>query len=336
MVNRKTADIFNYGLQVVLWLIFILVPLYMNRQRDEFWTSHAMTQFVVQHLLFLVLFYVNYFYLIPNILPQRGIWMYLLLVLLFFALILFGLPLFSLLISGGKSGYKFSWGMLAPVIQVYAVSSSWKLLYEYFKQRLRERTLQMAKRESELKFLRSQINPHFLFNTLNNINSLIRSKPEQAEKSVVRLSNLMRYMLRTGDQPRVPLKDEFDYLLNYIELQKLRLHSDFDLKVVIPESGADLEIEPLLLVSFIENCFKHGVHGESHDFIEISVKLNQNILQLQTRNRIDINSSSREISSGIGLQNVSQRLELCYENKYDLEVVETSGVFVVNLQLELI
>ncbi|MBL7899915.1 MAG: histidine kinase, partial [Crocinitomicaceae bacterium] len=230
----------------------------------------------------------------------------------------------------------FSWGTLAPVIQVYAVSSSWKLLADFFRNRLKEKALQKAKQESEIKFLRSQINPHFLFNTLNNINSLIRSKPEQAEKSVVRLSNLMRYMLRTGDQPRVPLKDEFDYLLNYIELQKLRLHSDFDLKVVIPESGADLKIEPLLLVSFIENCFKHGVHGESNDFIEISVKLNQNILKLQTRNRIDINSSSREISSGIGLQNVSQRLELCYENKYDLEVVETSGVFEVNLQLQLI
>lgn len=336
MIGRRWLNALNYLSQFMLWVAFISIPLIEHKNNPNFWNSASILNYISQHLALFILFYANYFYLIPVTLNKKGMGQYLLVVLLLFCLLAMLIPIASVIYSGDLRRYHLHWNFVIPAIQLYAISAAWRLLFDYLQQRLREKKLAVEKMESELKFLRSQINPHFLFNTLNNINSLIRTRPEEAEKSVVRLSGLMRYMLKSGNLNRVLLKDELDYLRNYIALQRIRLSKEFNLDLEIPVVTGNLEIEPLLLVSFIENCFKHGVHDNTEDFIRIKLAVEGNKLHLITENRMEENSSQREIASGIGLKNVRTRLDLCYPNNYSLTLLEKSNTFRVDLEILLL
>ena len=131
-------------------------------------------------------------------------------------------------------------------------------------------------------------------------------------------------MLKIPENKTISLGDEISYIENYLELQRLRLAESFKMDYSVECDDDSLTIEPLLLISFIENCFKHGVHGDKEDFISIKIKIENRILSLQTENRISEDSSQREIESGIGLKNVKSRLELCFPNSFSL-VTETAN-----------
>lgn len=224
---------------------------------------------------------------------------------------------------------------MVPILQILAVSTAWKLMEKYFAQKLREKKLTEEKRESELKFLRSQINPHFLFNSLNNILALIRINPKDAEEAVFKLSEMMRYMLICIEKKTINIQDELIYIQNYIELQKIRLPQNFKLETQFLVHEKNLQIEPLILISFVENCFKHGINGDESDYIKIQISQDQNQLTLYTENFLYENSNLREISSGIGLKNVKSRLELCYPGKYELTTLTKNDVYSSKLVLEI-
>jgi len=185
-------------------------------------------------------------------------------------------------------------------------------------------------REAELKFLRSQVNPHFLFNTLNNIYSLVYEKSNKAPGAVLKLADLMRYVLYEKKE-KVPLQKEWDYILNFVELQKLR----FDYPVAIVTSSTanigQYEIAPHLLIAFVENAFKHGDFRNSETPLSITLSVAGNEITFSVSNKTGAVNKDR--MDGIGLNNVKRRLELIYPGKHRLQIQQSDSRYEIVLQL---
>jgi LytS/YehU family sensor histidine kinase len=189
---------------------------------------------------------------------------------------------------------------------------------------------------TELKFLRSQVSPHFLFNVLNNLVSMARYKSDQLEPSLIKLSGLMRYMLYESDERKVNIGTEIEYLKSYIELQKLRFEEDVDIKTdILYDANTPYTIEPMLLIPFVENAFKHGVTPVDKPFIRIQLSTVGNTLRFIVENKFGGESLSKDKNSGIGLSNVKARLNLLYPKMYELSVEKKENIFSVNLLLKL-
>ena len=197
--------------------------------------------------------------------------------------------------------------------------------------------LEKERAEAELKNLKSQLNPHFLFNTLNNIYSLISFSPERAQGAVHELSKLLRYVLYENNQHFVPLEKELDFLRNYIELMRIRLPEQVKLETRI-ESGeaSSALIAPLLFISLIENAFKHGVSYSNPSFIHIQIMAADRYnLTCEITNSFFPKSDQDKSGSGIGLSNLRKRLELLYPGRYVLECGQEGSLFRAVLRLTL-
>jgi len=188
---------------------------------------------------------------------------------------------------------------------------------------------------SELALLRSQVNPHFLFNTLNNIYSLVYKKAEEAPEAVMKLSSIMRYMLYDATTDKVLLEKEIEYLQSFIELQKLRLrHKDY-IELQIEGNADGRYIAPMLLIPFVENAFKHGDKSGTRPGIWIRLTIESNRIIFEVKNRIrKINDASIDKIGGIGLNNIRRRLELLYPQKHSLEIIPEDTMFSIKLILE--
>jgi len=207
------------------------------------------------------------------------------------------------------------------------------LLTQREKQELQAQTLQ-----SELKFLKSQINPHFLFNTLNSLYALTLKKSDQAPEIVLKLSEMMRYMLYECNVPMVPLQKEVNYLKNYLELEKLRQGKKMKINLQVEGEAKNQRIAPLMFIPFIENCFKHGISNQITDgYVNILLEIeNENIeVTIENSKAPTRPSTTGKKSGGIGLVNVKRRLNLLYPDKHELKVDEDPNTYTVNLVLEL-
>jgi two-component system, LytTR family, sensor kinase len=197
--------------------------------------------------------------------------------------------------------------------------------------------LEAKQAQAELNMLKSQVNPHFLFNSLNSIYSLILSKSDIAADTVMKLSDLMRYLLESSQKRKVLVKHELDFLQNYIDLEKIRLGKKATVNFECKGDLGGKIISPLLLIPFVENCFKHGISVNPADnVIGISILLEENVLILRTSNNIApkrIDLASKKSSTGI--ENVKKRLELLYTDKHQLEIKEEQNKFLVNLEIEI-
>ncbi len=196
--------------------------------------------------------------------------------------------------------------------------------------------LQKENTEAQLQLLTAQVHPHFLFNTLNNIYSQTQTQSPIGSKMIMELSDIMRYILSEGNKTQVPLDKEFKIMQDYINLEKVRYGNKLDLHVSLPEETGDLQIAPLLLLPFVENCFKHGTSKFLRNpWINLKVELQENNLFLKLMNGKDDDNSHLVPRSGTGIPNVQKRLSLLYPDKYDLQISNEKNVFVVNLRLEL-
>ena len=192
--------------------------------------------------------------------------------------------------------------------------------------------MERAKLNSELAFLKNQISPHFFFNTLNNIYSLIGINTDDSQKAVLKLSKLMRYLLYESEQGDTKLSQEIDFMTNYIDLMKLRMSDKVALSVSFPEKYEDMSISPLLFIPFIENAFKHGISYREKSFIDISMQSGKNSISLKCLNsRIQKNGNSEKEHPGIGLENAVKRLNLLYPGRHELKITETDKTFEVLL-----
>ena len=186
--------------------------------------------------------------------------------------------------------------------------------------------------ETELNFLKTQIHPHFFFNTLNNLYSLTLKKSDQAPEVVLKLSALMSYMLYESNTPKVSLSKEINYLQNYLDLEKLRFGQRLTVLFEIEGQIEEVSIPPMILILFVENSFKHGVKNNvNHIQIDISLKMEGAYLYFQVKNPVGNHSSTG--NEGIGLKNARRRLDLLYVKNYQLDISESDGQFFVFLKM---
>ena len=205
------------------------------------------------------------------------------------------------------------------------LSLALKLSFNYYK--LKEQSLELIKlrSESELAALKNQVNPHFLFNTLNNIYSLISISQGRAQQAVHDLSGLMRYALYEGNKDVVLLESEIQFVRNYVNIMALRLNKRVALNTELPGDVYGLWIAPMLFISLIENAFKHGVSNDEDSFIDVNIKSYPNRVECMVSNSISLNPVKE--TGGIGLDNLRKRLELLYPNRYTFANKTDNGVY---------
>lgn len=224
-----------------------------------------------------------------------------------------------------ESTYKV-WALSLFLLPVPILLTLW--FYEQWKW---FRTLKAEKAKAELALLRSQVNPHFFFNTLNNLYSLVVHQSDKAPDVILKLSDMMRYTIYEGKKDRVPLKEEIEYLQRYIDLHKIRYQKEVDIKFEKPEE-TEATIAPLLLILPLENAFKHGVETMREGaFIHASVFEDDKKIVFRISNNFD--EQTEETEKGIGLENLKKRLELLYPDQHKLEIEKEEGVFTVILEL---
>jgi len=211
------------------------------------------------------------------------------------------------------------------------LSGTIRLGLSFIKNQNEKKLLENANLNAEVNFLKSQINPHFLFNTLNGIYSLAHNRSTQTEEAILKLSELMRYVLYESGTERVELAKDIQYITNYIDLQRLRLSSKVSVNYEIKGNLVGT-IAPLLLISFIENAFKHGISYTHSSSIDISITVFEETLTLRVENPIIENNS---FVGGVGLKNVIRRLDLLYLQKHSLDIVDNGRLHVVTLKLNL-
>jgi LytS/YehU family sensor histidine kinase len=189
--------------------------------------------------------------------------------------------------------------------------------------------------KNELEMLRSQINPHFLFNALNNIDSFIRTKPETASDSLVTLSDMLRYMIYETRSDQVLLEKELVYIKNYIRLQQLRFRDKDYIRVTFPDHCPDIQIAPMILIPFIENAFKYAHNTGQMPIIDINMSCTHGELDFSCRNYCKRDRTDHDMPGGVGLDNAKRRLALLYPGKHHLIIFENEAIFSVELKIQL-
>jgi LytS/YehU family sensor histidine kinase len=185
----------------------------------------------------------------------------------------------------------------------------------------------------ELQFLKSQLNPHFLFNSLNNIYSLAYQKSDKTADAILKLSEIMRYMIYESNDSWADLSKEVAYVKSFVELQKLRFKDGASVVITINGEIDGQQIVPLILISFVENAFKHGVANDPEDPIKINLIANQKILHFSVSNKK--NKTNKDAMGGVGLNNVERRLQLLYPDRYKLNIVNSATHYTTELMLDL-
>lgn len=234
----------------------------------------------------------------------------------------------------------FESGSLPSTAASMTLAMSIKLTKNWIQTKRREQLLEKEKLETELKFLRAQFNPHFLFNTINSIFVLIHKNPTIASESLAKFSELLRYQLYECNEHQIPLTKEFAYLENFIELQKLRQDGNVETKIDIKQPvNQDLSIAPFIIMPFVENAFKHvSQHKDSSNRIAMRFQLEDRQLQMEVTNTVPPRNQVANDAvayHGIGMKNVKRRLELIYHDRYELNITRDADQFSVLLSLDL-
>lgn len=316
--------------------------------RFEDWSygfSFALSNEFVNVAFYAVLVYFNLYYLIPNYLTKQRSATYLALLILA-ALVLTPLRLivfyfkfssFPLLQQElvGNMGNFFVANILIGI-----GSTGGRIVTDWFRQNREKQELANQTMQSELRFLKSQINPHFLFNTLNNLYALTLKKSDQAPEIVIKLSEMMRYMLYECNEKEVPLRKEINYLQNYLDLERLRQGRNVEISFQQEGEVRDQQIVPLLFIPFLENSFKHGLNAQiTEGYVRISLIVDDRDIDFRIENSkanaLPMRPNANRPSGGIGLVNVRRRLELLYPKQHQFTISQTPDSFAVRLQLQL-
>lgn len=220
-------------------------------------------------------------------------------------------------------------------ITVGGLAAAIKLMKHWYVEGQRNLQLQKEAVESQLQVLKAQVHPHFLFNTLNNIFSYTQSTSPAASTLIMGLSDILRYMLYECNQPLVPLEKELKMIDDYIALEKVRYGNHLELHVGFPEEAKNFSIAPLLLLPFVENCFKHGISNIlDQPWLNLQVSITGNVMTVQLVNSKPPGEGPAH-QRGLGIDNVRRRLQLLYPGKHELAITNEEEVFIVNLKLEL-
>lgn len=342
-------------LHTIVWSIVILFALYVH---NSFGGGNMMRLygFYLHTLSAAIIFYVGYLWLVPRYFVQNKQLTYLLILIAFILATHYGASYIDKtfltdpvaeakfreamkMLNGKDEGPRngdvfgfFSHLFSSLLVSGFAVGLG---VMETLKQNeKKQKELEKEKLNSELAFLKNQVSPHFFFNTLNNIYSLIGIDGPTAQDSVLKLSKLMRYLLYESEHGETLMSHEIDFMNNYIDLMKLRLSPRVELQIDFPKDFPDFSIPPLLFVSFIENAFKHGVSHRDRSFIHLRMKIENDQINFVSENSIGKSSQPGDMQhSGIGLENVRKRLHLLFPDKHVLTVEQNETIFHVELTI---
>lgn len=331
IMNGRTI---NIGLHVVIWIFFLMLPfLILPNALVRFSTESCHRFFFVIISVMLVLhYYFNYYYAIPRFYFKQRYFAFIALhttfiLAVFLLVILTGLVIGPCPSPGLDPPLKNLTKSLLPRHILVLIFSLFMALNE------RLRTIDSQKTKTELQFLRTQINPHFLFNVLNTIYGQAIIKSDHTADSIAKLSDLMRYSLKEANVPKVTLEKEITYLENYISLQALRLTDKTKVDFQVKGNITSLEIPPMLLIPFIENAFKYGVSNEVATSIKIIIEVIDGQLYFLVNNTKLPNRVIQEESNQIGMENVKNRLDLIYGSRYTLEIKDTDTNYCIQLKI---
>ncbi len=357
--NPKTNWFFRYKLyHLPFWFVYHYVWAVVKTGDPMEVINYIFFSGTSFKFIFYVIFqalavYFNLYYLIPKYLEKSQFTKY----IIFLILTILGTA--SLIVSGyflsaymadksvleiygtQKFLYFFMTYSFPSTLASMTLAMSVKLTKNWIQTKRREQLLEKEKLETELKFLRSQFNPHFLFNTINSIFVLIHKNPDMAAETLAKFSELLRYQLYECNEPEIPLRQELTYLENFIQLEKLRHNSNnLELTFQLEQPYApDLTIAPFVLIPFVENAFKHvSQHPDQKNWIKINLRLEQQELHFTIANSISAPGTvASEILQyrGIGLKNVQRRLDLIYPQEHHLKIEQAKDQFQVQLSLSL-
>lgn len=336
-------------IHAIFWILLAMlcVMTIINYKEEISWFM-ILVYFGYYGLINISIFYINYMLLIPQLVRERK--KYALYIISIVLLIIF-MSLLKTLVAFLYSDivlthindhtskkviteipqYIFSAVFTSGFFIV--ISSLIKFAVDWFGNEQVQRKLESEKKDMEIQFLKSQLNPHFLFNSLNNIYSLAYQKSDKTADAVLKLSEIMRYMIYESNDSWVSLSKEIEYVKSYIELQKLRFKDGAAVELTINGEIDDQPIVPLILISFVENAFKHGVANDPKDPIRINLIANQKILHFSITNKK--NNFNKDEMGGVGLNNVERRLQLLYPERYKLNIVNTPTHYTSELMLDI-
>lgn len=342
-LKAKIEQIFekDRNLHILFWVLLSIFLLVLDRSDSP--VLIKFTRSLISTGFFATIVYVNWNLLIPKFLRKRNWIMYLI-----------SLILLAILVTPPQVLAMFLLYDDSPSIQQYfyhkqnilffqsifiAVSSAaFKITQDWLGHERDSKELKSQNLASELNFLKSQINPHFLFNTLNNLYALSLKKSDQAPETVLMLSEMMRYMLYECNVERVLLQKEINYIKNYLELEKIRLGENFDIDFQVEGEANELKIAPLMFIPFIENSFKHGMNNLlTNGFVHIKLKIEDGEVNMKITNTkgAKVSIPSEKQSGGIGLINIKRRLKLIYPNRHKISFEETDDEYAVLLNIQL-
>jgi len=328
-------------LHATFWLSIIAFFVFIAHSDGKVPLPHLMVVFGVYGLINIGLFYLNYLYYLPRFLDNKKYKEYAIFAIgtiIILGLIKYGVAsAFKDIVLMRKSQNVGFWQYListgfTSVIFIF-LSAALKFTVDWFLNERIQRDLENQRLSAELSFLKSQINPHFLFNSLNSIYSLAYQKSDTTPEAILKLSEIMRYMLYECNDNKVDLAKEMQYLQNYIDLQKIRFGNNAYINFEVTGEVTNQHIVPLLLISFIENAFKHGIANDPASPITLKINIDQGTLNFFIQNKK--HAHNRDASGGIGLNNVCRRLDLLYPAKYNLDIRDEADTYTVQLSLVL-
>ena len=352
-------NILSYLLTFIVWIcVFVFPFLFFPYKRDASpFESDRFVYWLIYCNIFLMTFYfANSKIFIPHILARRKFLIYIFIIIVCFLLFLFFFNLIFInaeetkhymerhrqhAIERGRP-YKtrsywelfFSASPIALFLITYLFSTISKVISEWFLAEERKEEMQQKQLATELNLLRSQVNPHFLFNTLNGIYSMALVQDEKTPDSVMKLSRIMRYTLEESQTEKVPLNKEIEFINSYIDLQKLRANDKLHVTFIVEGNTDFVQIAPLLFIPFIENAFKYGVSAHSDSDIHIHITCVNQQLYFSCSNSI-FSAQKIKKGTGTGISNVKRRLELLYENNHALKINKQENYFQVELYIRL-
>lgn len=332
-------------IQILVWSLLLLLPMLFNpplppREMPQMVPFNPMVN-ILTTILPIGFYYFNYYLLIPLLYLRKKTFAYILSVICSLVVII----LFSIICSylfNYYSGNTFR--LMPPVfghsillfIVVLFVSLGLRMNAEWKKTEEEKVKIEKEKLNAELSYLKAQVNPHFLFNTLNVIYTLATLKSEHTAEAVMKLSKLMRYVILDAHTPFVSLDKELGYVGNFIELHRLRLANNNHIDFRISGNTEGLQISPFILIPFVENAIKHGTSTIEPMMISIEITLFNNELQFTVKNNKLTTKSETQNSTGVGIENTRKRLEMIYKKKHNLQINETAKTFEVKLNLFLL
>ncbi len=321
------SNVLLFTIQAAAWAALLLLPVLSVFFFTQKWDNAVATFWILFGLLRapLLLWFVNFYLLEPVLWSKGRRWQFIasnVVLILLTNYWIFQLDFSKFPLDNEMAYIGFFMGLFIYLLFCAATVATTVGLRNYLRsQRLKQQLKEEQQRhtEAELAWLKNQINPHFLFNTLNNISSLIQIDPDTAQDTIAQLSDLLRYAMYETDKPLVPLRGEIDFMQNYTELMRLRHNDKLEVSTEWPEVSPQTTIPPLLFISLIENAFKHGVSSNRTSRIDIALRADAEHICFTCANTYYPKDGQNRSGSGIGLENTHRRLDLMYPGHYTWE-----------------